>query len=245
MSFAYSSEAVEVMLTKRCVPLLIGIAETYEDASSLVLCCLNTLTLLMKDGGDAFEDFIQGHGVQLFLHVLDNCSDSFGSTEEVKGEMQRAALTLLSTMSRSSELRSDLSMANNAIPTIMSFLTRVLTSKSEIEDEEMESARLEQAVDALKHLSENSDLNAAIGEYGMHLILQLVGTALNDRNLQLLYLDLIRHLSIHDSNVKVVKRPLLICLFSCCFADLVLLLYCCWDQFIIIISLFPYTYMYI
>jgi hypothetical protein len=205
MSLAYSPPAVEVMLQKRCVPLLVSIAETYEDAAGLVLCCLQTLTLLLQNSTiNAFEDFTQGRGIQLFLRILENLVANHNMSEEVLGEMKDAALNLLSTMSRSSELCNAISMIPAAVPSIMRFLTRLLTSSSEDADQEEEHARLEQAVDALKHLSENSFLNAAIGENGMHLILQLVGTALDDRKLQLLYLDLIKHLSIHDSNVKAL-----------------------------------------
>jgi len=206
MSLAYSSAAVEVMLQKRCIPLLVSIAETYEDAAALVLCCLQTLTLLLQSGSpSAFEDFTSGKGIQLFLGILDNSREDHNASHEVMGEMKVACLNLLSTMSRSPDLCSGMALLPNAVPSIMSFLSRVLTAGGGDEEEEEDAiARLEQAVDALKHLSEHSDLNAAIGEHGMHLILQLVGTALNDRKLQLLYLDLIKHLSIHDSNVKAL-----------------------------------------
>ena len=43
----------------------------------------------------------------------------------------------------------------------------------------------------LKHLAEHDDLNEQIGEHGMHLFLQLLGTALGDRRLSLLYLELV------------------------------------------------------
>ena len=49
LSLAYDAHAIEAMLEKRVVPLLISVAQNYDGATGLVAHTLQTLTLLLKE----------------------------------------------------------------------------------------------------------------------------------------------------------------------------------------------------
>ena len=173
----------------------------------------------------ALYSFAESGGVQFFLQLLrsvalDEREAQKGSGASTKGgprggdELRATALTLLGSLARSQAVTAELSQEARAVPSILAFLTKALAGDERRgagggaggdEDDDEESTRaLEQSVDALTHLADYPSLNEQIGEHGMHLLLQLLGTALGDRRLSLLYLDLIKHLTVHDLNVKAL-----------------------------------------
>ena len=190
----------------------------------------------------ALHSFAESGGVQLFLQLLQsvaldereiqqgggkNANSKAGSRGGL--ELRATALTLLGSLARSHSVTAELSHEASAVPKILTFLTKALAGGDRKgangggggndDDEEEESTRaLEQSVDALTHLADYPSLNEQIGEHGMQLLLQWLGTALGDRRLSLLYLDLIKHLSVHDLNVKALVASdgisLLLCLLE-------------------------------